>query len=156
MSSYPDEIASVFEQVLLVCDQQGLLGNELFAINGCKISSNAAKEDSGTFKELGEKQTKIRRQIRLCLKGHQRLDRRKTLEREGKDRLTQTLDSLDKHFNKIGRFLKTHAPRMGKAIQCKEVKSNIADNESVKMTTSTKSGRAEARASYKATTAAAL
>ncbi|WHI47298.1 transposase [Microbulbifer sp. VAAF005] len=30
VSSYPDVIDSVFEQVLLVCDQQGLLGNELF------------------------------------------------------------------------------------------------------------------------------
>lgn len=33
VSSYPDAIESVFEQVLLVCDQQGLLGNELFAID---------------------------------------------------------------------------------------------------------------------------
>ena len=55
VSSYPDAIESVFEQVLLVCDQQGLLGNELFAIDGCKMSSNAAKEHSGTVKELEEK-----------------------------------------------------------------------------------------------------
>ena len=37
-------IEAIFEQVLLVCHQQGLLGNELFAIDGCKTSSNAAKE----------------------------------------------------------------------------------------------------------------
>ena len=47
VSSYPDAIESVFEQVLLVCGQQGLLGNELFAIDGCRMSSNAAKEHHG-------------------------------------------------------------------------------------------------------------
>ncbi|WP_226649085.1 transposase [Microbulbifer variabilis] len=50
VSSYPDAIESVFEQVLLVCDQQGLLGNELFAIDGCKMPSNASKEHSGILK----------------------------------------------------------------------------------------------------------
>jgi len=49
VSLYPDTIEAVFEQVLLVCDQQGLLDNELFAIDGCNMSSNASKEHSGTF-----------------------------------------------------------------------------------------------------------
>lgn len=34
VSSYPDAIEDVFGQVLLVCSEQGLLGNELFAIEG--------------------------------------------------------------------------------------------------------------------------
>ena len=49
VSSHSDEIEELFEQVLLVCHEQGLLGNELFAIDGCKMSSNAAKEWSGEF-----------------------------------------------------------------------------------------------------------
>ncbi|QHJ09978.1 hypothetical protein FX988_00187 [Paraglaciecola mesophila] len=64
VSGRRDEIESVFEQVLLICHEQGLLGNELFAIDGCKMSSNAAKEWSGTFKELAEKRDKLKRQIR--------------------------------------------------------------------------------------------
>lgn len=64
ISSYPDAIESVFEQVLLVCDQQGLIGHELIAIDGCKMSSNAAKEHSGTINELSQKQEKIRKRIR--------------------------------------------------------------------------------------------
>jgi len=48
VSSYPEEIENLFEQILLVCHEQGLLGNELFAIDGCKMPSNAAKEWSGT------------------------------------------------------------------------------------------------------------
>ncbi|WP_395343764.1 transposase [Ningiella sp. W23] len=44
ISGRQKEIESIFEQVLLICHEQGLLGNELFAIDGCKMSSNAAKE----------------------------------------------------------------------------------------------------------------
>lgn len=136
VSSYPDVIEAVFEQVLLVCEQQGLLGNELFAIDGCKMSSNAAKEHSGKLDELAKKREKIKRQIKHCMKEHKRLDRRKPKDRERKDQLEQSINTLDKHFEKIDQFLKTAAPRMGQGKRPKEVKSNITDNESGKMTTS--------------------
>lgn len=136
VSSYPDAIESVFEQVLMVCDQQGLIGNELFAIDGCKMSSNASKANSGTFDELEEKKKKIRKRIRHCLSEHQKLDGRKPKERDYKKKLDQEVDSLERHFNKIDQFLKTHTPRMGQAKRPKEVKSNSTDNESGKMTTS--------------------
>lgn len=136
ISSYPDAIESVFEQVLLVCDEQGLLGNELIAIDGCKISSNAAKEHSGTFTEFEEKRAKIQRQIKACMKEHKQLDRRKPKERERKDQLAQSIDTLSKHAEKINRYLKTAAPRMGQGKRPKEIKGNITDNESGKMLTS--------------------
>src|SRR5690606_29254444 len=129
-------IESVFEQVLLVCDQQGLLGNELFAIDGCKMSSNAAKEHSGTLDELAQKREKISRKIRACMKEHRKLDARKPTERDRKQQLAKASDTLSKEFDRIDQFLKTAAPRMGQAKRPKEVKSNITDNESAKMTTS--------------------
>jgi len=43
ISGYSEEVQNLFEQILLICHQQGLLGNELFAIDGCKMSSNASK-----------------------------------------------------------------------------------------------------------------
>jgi Transposase DDE domain len=136
ISAYPDAIESVFEQVLLVCDQQGLLGHELLAIDGCKMSSNAAKEHSGTLDELSQKRDKIRKRIHHYMKAHKKLDKRKPSERERKERLEQQLASLDKHFDKIDQFLKTAAPRTGRGKRSKEVKSNITDNESAKMMTS--------------------
>ena len=136
ISSYPDAIESVFEQVLMVCDQEGLLGNELFAIDGCKMPSNASKEHSGTLDELRHKRSKIQKQIRHCLKEHKKLDGRKPRERERKRKLEQSAQTLEKHFNRINDFLKTASPRMGEGKQRKEVKSNITDNESAKMTTS--------------------
>ena len=42
------EIVELFRNVLLVCDDLGLIGNEMFAVDGCKLPSNASKEWSGT------------------------------------------------------------------------------------------------------------
>ncbi|MDP2610009.1 MULTISPECIES: transposase [unclassified Oceanobacter] len=74
VSSQPQAIKDLFEQVLLICDQQGLLGHELFAIDGCKMRSNAAKEWSGTFKELEQKRQKLKHLIRHHLSEHREKD----------------------------------------------------------------------------------
>lgn len=136
VSNYPDAIEAVFEEVLLVCDQQGLLGLELLAIDGCKMSSNAAKEHSGTFDELAQKSAKLRKQIQHHIKEHQRLDARKPNEKARKQRAEQAANTLFEQYKKINDFLKTAAPRMGQGQRPKEVKSNITDNQSGKMTTS--------------------
>ena len=136
VSNHAQEIEVLFEQVLLICHEQGLLGNELFAIDGCKMSSNAAKEHSGTFKELNEKQQKLRRQIEYHLKEHQRLDKQESKNTERIKRTEQAIETLDKAADKIERFLKMQSPRMGQGKRPKEVKSNLTDNESGKMTTS--------------------
>ena len=70
ISGHPDSIEKLFEQVLLICDEQGLLGNELFAIDGCKLPSNAAKEWSGTHQELTEKRDRIKRLIQHHMQQH--------------------------------------------------------------------------------------
>ncbi len=135
ISSRSKEIEMVFEQVLLVCHEQGLLGNELFAIDGCKMPSNAAKEWSGTLKELTAKRDKIKRLIRHHTKAHQQIDKSESHEEE-KVITAKTVKTLNKAFERIDKFLKTASPRMGKGKKPKEVKSNITDNESCKATTS--------------------
>ncbi len=136
VSSHSDEIEQIFEQILLVCHEQGLLGNELFAIDGCKMPSNASKEWSGSLKELGEKRDKIQRQIRHHLKEHRRADKNEPHDDERSRRNRQTLETLNRASDRIDKFLKTAAPRMAQGRIRKEVKSNITDNESAKMTTS--------------------
>ena len=121
ISSHPEAIESVFEQVLLVCDKQGLLGNELIAIDGCKMPSNAAKEHSGTLSELEQKRDKIQQQIKHCMQEHKRLDKSKPREQERKDQLAQSLTTLGKHFEKLDKFLKTAGPRMGQGKKPKAV-----------------------------------
>lgn len=136
VSSHPQAIESVFEQVLLMCHQEGLLGNELFAIDGCKLPGNASKEWSGTFKELERKRDKLRKLIRHHLNRHQRVDAEQTGDAEREARTQQTIDTLSAAADRIDDFLKKSEPRMGKGRRVKEVKSNITDNDSAKMTTS--------------------
>ncbi|WP_293752501.1 IS1182 family transposase [uncultured Paraglaciecola sp.] len=136
VSGRKQEIESVFEQVLLICHEHGLLGNELFAIDGCKMSSNAAKEWSGTFKELQEKRDKLKRQISYHMNEHEKLDNNEEADEARKQRTAQAIDTLNKAHDKIEKFLNEKEPRMGKGKRPQEVKSNITDNESGKMTTS--------------------
>lgn len=46
VSTAGDEIACVFAAVVAVCDAEGLIGREMFAIDGVKIPSNASKRRS--------------------------------------------------------------------------------------------------------------
>lgn len=136
VSGRSEEIEALFEQVLLICDEQGLLGKELFALDGCKMPSNAAKEWSGTFKELEQKRDKIKRQIHHYIKEHKKLDSTESRDNERRQRTEQAIQTLNKAHDKIDQFLKAASPRMGQGKRKKEVKSNITDNESAKMTTS--------------------
>ena len=136
VSSKGKEIEALFEQVLLICSEEGLLGNELFAIDGCKMPSDAAKEWSGTFKELAQKRDKIRRQIHYHVTEQKKQDKNESLHDERQHRTEQSIETLNRASERIDQFLKSHSPRMGAGKRQKEVKSNITDNESAKMTTS--------------------
>ncbi|MFN0040609.1 MAG: transposase [Burkholderiales bacterium] len=54
-----DEIANLFTQVLFLCDAQGLIGREMFAIDGVKLPSNASKAKSGTRAEFEHQAGKL-------------------------------------------------------------------------------------------------
>jgi len=136
VSGHVDEIEQLFTQIVLICDEQGLIGHELIAIDGCKMSSNAAKEWSGTHKELEHKARKILKQIQHHVREHQRIDGNDTHDEARRRRSEQAIETLNKGFEKVDKFLKTNGPRTGQGKIKKEVKSNITDNESAKMTTS--------------------
>ena len=59
ISGHAEQVEAIFEQVLLICDLDGLLGKELFAIDGCKMSSNAAKEWSAPLKNYAKSALKL-------------------------------------------------------------------------------------------------
>lgn len=48
VSELGEQVAKLFSQVLMLCDRQGLIGREMFAIDGVKLPSNASKARSGT------------------------------------------------------------------------------------------------------------
>ena len=53
--SLSHQIKLLFSQVLMTCDAQGLIGRDMFAIDGVKLPSNASKQKSGT-RERGNSQ----------------------------------------------------------------------------------------------------
>ena len=63
MSSIDKEIIHLFNEVLLACDEMGLIGRDMFAIDGCKLPSNASKEWSGTRADFQKKATKMEQAI---------------------------------------------------------------------------------------------
>ncbi|GMR16390.1 MAG: hypothetical protein BMS9Abin31_0723 [Gammaproteobacteria bacterium] len=131
--SATDKIAQLFKQILLVCDGLGLIGHEMFALDGCKLPSNASKEHSGTIAELTKKHEKIDKAVRIMLDKHKQVDKKEhkgeIIEREQKQ-----IETLKKESKKIKTFLAENEARIG--LSGKEVKSNITDNESTKMKTS--------------------
>lgn len=76
VSTMDKEITRLFREVLLVCDDLGLIGKEMFAIDGCKLPSNASKEWSGTKADFEKKASKMERAIENILKKHRELEQR--------------------------------------------------------------------------------
>lgn len=126
-----ERIAALFSQVLLVCEQEGLLGGTHFAIDGYKLSSNAAKEWSGTHADLRQKQAKLQELVRARVREHRRNDRRPSPARKEE---AARIERLKRHAARIERFLEENEPRPGR--MGKEVQSNVTDNESAKMRSS--------------------
>jgi transposase len=69
-------IAHVFAAVLAVCDQQGLIGREMFAIDGLKLPGNASKRRSGTRADFERQAAKCEAAAQAMLARHRAEDAR--------------------------------------------------------------------------------
>ena len=134
VSAYPEAIADVFHKVILVCDESGLIGKEHFAIDGCKLPSDASKQWSGTHEELEKKAKKMFEAAKKIIAKHQANDG-KPVENPNKEREQQSIVTLLGNAEKILAFLSENEPRMGQGAYPKEVQSNITDPDSAKMLT---------------------
>lgn len=136
ISSMNDEISTVFTQVLLVCEQEDLLGGTHFSLDGVKLPSNASKESSGTFKDLKKKQQNIERKVKETIKEHREADKREGNDSPPTDRTrsNKRIKRLKRQAERIERFLSENEPKAGS--RGKEIQSNVTDNESAKMATS--------------------
>ena len=133
ISTMEKEITPLFRNVLLICDEMGLIGKEMFAIDGCKLPSNASKEWSGTKEDFAKKKEKIDQTIGHILKKHQTEDKTAPEQSTG-DKTEKHLSNLRKKSEKIKQWLSESEDKPGKSGNIK--KSNITDNESAKMASS--------------------
>ena len=76
VSSIDEQIEDIFTMVLMICNEEGLLGGTHFSIDGLKLSSNASKEWSGRFEDLKKKQQALRRKVKQIVKEHKNTDKR--------------------------------------------------------------------------------
>ena len=74
VSTLGDEIARVFGAVVAIGDRQGLIGREMFAIDGVKLPSNASKRRSGTRADFERQATKLEATARVILQRHRAAD----------------------------------------------------------------------------------
>src|SRR3970282_906444 len=74
VSTLGDDIARVFAAVGGVCDREGLIGREMFAIDGVKLPSNASKRRSGTRADFERQATKLEATARAILARHRATD----------------------------------------------------------------------------------
>ena len=134
ISTLEDDIANVFSQVLFICDRQGLIGREMFAIDGVKLPSNASKAKSGTRADFEHQADKLEAAAHTMLARHREQDRQ-TIEPDLRAKELQRLDSLSREAAQMRQWLAAH-PEDRKGSKGAIRKSNRTDNDSAKMATS--------------------
>src|SRR5664279_2126794 len=70
VSTLGEDIAHVFGAVVAICDAEGLISHEMFAIDGVKLPSNASKGRSGTRADIEEQATKLEAMARTIVERH--------------------------------------------------------------------------------------
>jgi transposase len=128
------DIAHLFAQILYICDKQGLIGREMFAIDGVKLPGNSAKGKSGTRAEFKKKAAKLEAAALAMLARH-RAEDEQALEPDLRAKELKYIQRLQSNAADMQRWLIEH-PEDKKGSKGKARKSNRTDNESAKMATS--------------------
>jgi hypothetical protein len=137
VSSMKEEILPLFRNVLLVCQEMGLLGGTFFALDGVKLPSNASTKWSGTYSELHRKKARLEAEIEQLLEEHIQEDQGNAdrLGTKGSYQATREkqVQRLQKQAERLERWLQENQAKYG--FRQKEISSNVTDNDSAKMRT---------------------
>lgn len=134
ISTLGDAIARVFAAVLAICDAQGLIGREMFAIDGVKLPSNASKRRSGTRAEFERHAAKLEAAAVQLLARHRAADGEApapTLEAKRAQRIMR----LQRDAAQLRAWLAAH-PEDRRGVKGAVRKSNRTDHDSAKLATS--------------------
>lgn len=133
VANLSDQIKPLFSQVLMTCDAQGLIGRDMFAIDGVKLPSNASKERSGTHAELRHRADRLDKAADKILALHKAQDKQGSDDALEPKRQAQ-MEALRKEAARTREFLTSNTKR--KNHKGEELKTNVTDSESAKMATS--------------------
>ncbi len=129
-----DDIARIFSQVLYLCDRQGLIGREMFAIDGVKLPANASKSRSGTRADFERQAAKLEAAAQAMLTRHREND---ALPAEPglAEKAGRRVERLQHDAAQLREWLKKN-PSDRRGAKGSVRKSNRTDNDSAKMATS--------------------
>ena len=138
VSSLGEDIAHVFGAVLAICDREGLIGREMFAIDGVKLPSNASKKKSGTRAEFAKQADKLEKAAKRMLARHREEDE-KAVEPTIRAKEVQRVGRLQRDAAHLQKWLAKnpedrHGPKRANRKPSVR-KSNRTDNDSAKMAT---------------------
>lgn len=139
VSTLGDDIARVFGAVVAICDAQGLIGHEMFAIDGVKLPSNASKRRSGTRADFERQATKLEATAQQILARHRVTDAL-PVEPTLRAKETHRIARLERDARQMREWLVAHpedrrGPATTRRKQGNVRQSNRTDNESAKMAT---------------------
>ena len=134
VSGMGDTVAKLFGQVLLICDRQGLIGREMFAIDGVKLPANASKARSGTRADYQRQVERMERAAKQIVAKHQCADAAPS-DAAVMLREARKLERLHKEAQQLRDWL-VQNPHDRKGSKNKVRLSNLTDNDSAKMATS--------------------
>lgn len=133
VSELGEQTAKLFAQVLVTCDRQGLIGREMFAIDGVKLPSNASKARSGSRKDFLHQAEKMEQAAQKMLAKHRDRDQLPQSDHQG-DRAARKLERLQREARQIRQWLEENQQDRKGAKGTVRL-SNRTDNESAKMAT---------------------
>jgi transposase len=133
VSTLGEEIAHVFAAVVAICDRQGLIGREMFAIDGVKLPSNASKQRSGTRADFVRQAEKLEAAAQVIVQRHREMDAL-PVEPDLETKAAQRVARLQSDAAELRTWLAAHPDdRRGPSGGVR--KSNRTDNDSAKMAT---------------------
>jgi transposase len=99
-----EALAGLFDQVLQICREAGLVKLGRVAIDGTKVKANASKHKAMSYKRMKEKESELKRQVREILKRAEQIDQEEDRlygsDRRG-DELPQELARRESRLKKI-------------------------------------------------------
>ena len=134
VSGLGNDVAKLFAQVLHLCDRQGLIGRQMFAIDGVKLPSNASKTKSGTRADFIRQADKLEAAAQAMLERHRQNDLL-PVEPDLAEKHARRIERLSNDAAELRQWLAEH-PNDRKGSKGSIRKSNRTDNDSAKMATS--------------------
>src|SRR5262249_3812870 len=128
VSELREAAGRVFTQVVLICDRQGLIGREMFAIDGVKLPTNASKAKSGKRKDFVRQANKMHQAVEQLLRKHRENDAQEA-EAGLRAREKRQIARLRREACMVEQWLERNREER-KSAKGKPRLSNLTDNDS--------------------------